>query len=119
MDQEVVDLSYLKPVAFLSESLLSLRVSHHLSFFLVPLTAENGTATSFSPTPRNPPTPIISAVMRPSLSIKTSSTSPTKQPHGPTTDSKKKPATAAQHVGTAESVSAAKAEAESITPVTA
>src|ERR1700719_4351535 len=30
----------------------------------------NGTATSFSPMPRNPPTPMIMAVTRPSLSIK-------------------------------------------------
>src|ERR1019366_1546349 len=62
--QEVFSLSYLNPGADLRAS------------FMVSLTAENGTATSFSPAPRNPPTPTIRAVVRPSGETSTSMISP-------------------------------------------
>jgi hypothetical protein len=45
-------------------------------FFSLARTELKGTATSFSPMPRNPPTPMITAVTRPSLSIRMSSTPP-------------------------------------------
>src|ERR1700755_2074121 len=72
----VLALSYLKPAALLRLSFVSSRVSHHLSFFLLILTAVNGTMTSFSPAPRKPPTPTISPVILPLLSTSTSSMSP-------------------------------------------
>src|SRR3974390_563154 len=74
--QVVLALSYLKPGAFFRSSLVSSRVSHHLSFFLAVLTAVKGTMTSFSPAPRKPPTPMTSPVTFPDLSTRTSSTSP-------------------------------------------
>lgn len=46
-------------------SLVSFSVSLHLSSFFFVLTAANGTMTSFSSTPRNPPTPMIRPVTFP------------------------------------------------------
>ena len=46
--------------------------SHHFLSFMVGCTASNGTATSFSPAPRKPPTPTISATIFPVLSTRTS-----------------------------------------------
>src|SRR5450756_2732158 len=50
---------------------------HLLLSFVVTRTASKGTATSFSPAPRNPPTPTMSAVIFPPLSTSTSLTAPT------------------------------------------
>src|ERR1700742_2378266 len=72
----VLALSYLKPAALLRLSLLSSRGSHHLSFFLLILTAVNGRMTSFSRAPRKPPAPTIKPVILPLLSRSTSSISP-------------------------------------------
>src|SRR6478609_3814936 len=74
--QVVLARSYLKPGAPFRSSLVSSRDSHHLSFFLAVLTALNGTMTSFSPAPRNPPTPMTRPVILPDLSTRTSSMSP-------------------------------------------
>src|SRR5215467_2951337 len=69
--------SYLKPLALLSASLVVLITKCHLLLSLVlAWTALNGTATSFSPAPRKPPTPMINAVALPSLSSSTSMISP-------------------------------------------
>ena len=45
---------------------------HHFLSFMVGCTVSNGTATSFSPAPRKPPTPAIGATTFPDLSTKTS-----------------------------------------------
>src|SRR6516164_6670531 len=69
--------SYLKPLAFLRVSLLAFMTRYHLLLFLfVAWTALKGTATSFSPIPRKPPTPTMSAVALPSRSTSTSMISP-------------------------------------------
>src|SRR5262249_38607870 len=69
--------SYLKPLAFLSRSLVAFMTRSPLLLFLfVPGTALKGTATSFSPIPRKPPTPTMSAVALPSRSTSTSMISP-------------------------------------------
>src|SRR5215467_15079845 len=69
--------SYLKPLAFLSASLVVFITRYHLLLFLfVTWTALKGTATSFSPIPRKPPTPTMSAVALPSRSTSTSMISP-------------------------------------------
>src|SRR5262245_13898369 len=62
----VLPRSYLYPGAPFKASLVVFMTRYHLSFFFVPLTAWNGTATSFSPAPRKPPTPMMSALTRPS-----------------------------------------------------
>ena len=55
--QAVLSLSYLKPGADFKASFVVSMVRYVLLFFVVCLTALNGTATSFSPAPRKPPTP--------------------------------------------------------------
>src|SRR6202022_4895136 len=72
----VLFLSYVNPGAVLRASLVVFKTRYHLLFFSLACNALKGIATSFSPMPRNPPTPMIKAVTRPSLSIRTSSTSP-------------------------------------------
>src|SRR5947207_1333870 len=58
--------SYLKPLAALSESLVAFITKYHLLLSLVvTCTALKGTATSFSPMPRKPPTPMIRALILP------------------------------------------------------
>src|SRR3977135_2110695 len=58
--------SYLYPGAAFSASFVVFRTGHHLLLSLVlNWTALNGTATSFSPIPRNPPTATMSATMLP------------------------------------------------------
>src|SRR5579883_841952 len=75
--QVVVVRSYLKPGAFFSWSLVAFNTRYHLLLSLsVILTASKGTATSFSPAPRKPPTPTIREVTLPDLSSRTSVTSP-------------------------------------------
>src|ERR1700742_1298483 len=74
--QVVLALSYEKPGALFKPSLVSSSVSHHLLSFLVFLTAVKGTITSFSPTPRKPPTPTTRPVILPDLSTRTSSILP-------------------------------------------
>ena len=52
--QVVVSLLYVKPGALLRPSLVAFMTRYHLSLFsVVTCTAANGTATSFSPAPRN------------------------------------------------------------------
>src|SRR5271165_2956255 len=69
--------SYLSPLAFLRASLVEFITRYHLLLFLVVArTALNGTATSFSPAPRKPPTPMTNPVTLPSRSTRTSSISP-------------------------------------------
>src|SRR5262245_7181933 len=69
--------SYLKPLALLRASLVEFMTRYHLLLFLfVTWTALKGTATSFSPIPRKPPTPTMSAVALPSRSTSTSMISP-------------------------------------------
>jgi hypothetical protein len=72
----VLVLSYVNPGAVLRASLVVFKTRYHLLFFSLACKALKGIATAFSPMPRNPPTPMIKAVTRPSLSIRTSSTSP-------------------------------------------
>src|SRR2546421_10862399 len=61
--------SYLYPGAAFSASFVVLMIGHHLLLsFVLNCTELKGTATSFSPAPRNPPTPTISAMILPSLS---------------------------------------------------
>src|SRR6266850_2123567 len=72
----VLVLSYVNPGAVFRASLVVFKTRYHLLFFSLAWRALKGIATSFSPMPRNPPTPMINAVTRPSLSIRTSSTSP-------------------------------------------
>src|SRR3954447_6522964 len=69
--------SYLNPFAAFSASFVEFMTRYHLLLFLlVTWTASNGTATSFSPIPRKPPAPTISAVILPSRSTSTSMISP-------------------------------------------
>src|ERR1700733_6413246 len=68
--------SYLKPGALLRLSLFVFITSHHFLSFMVGCTASNGTATSFSPAPRKPPTATMRATTRPDLSTRTSLISP-------------------------------------------
>ena len=69
--------SYLNPFAVLSASLVAFITRYHLLLSLVvTCTALKGTATSFSPIPRKPPTPTMSAVTLPSRSTSTSLISP-------------------------------------------
>src|SRR5215831_4788704 len=69
--------SYLKPLALLRASLVEFMTRYHLLLFLfVTWTALKGMATSFSPIPRKPPTPTMSAVALPSRSTSTSMISP-------------------------------------------
>src|SRR6202161_4905862 len=75
--QVVVLLSYLKPGALLRLSLVAFMTKYILLLsFMVAWTAVNGTATSFSPAPRKPPTPTISVLIWPDLSTSTSMISP-------------------------------------------
>src|ERR1700689_2604597 len=61
--QVVVLLSYLNPGALLRLSLVAFMTKYILFLsFMVAWTAVNGTATSFSPAPRKPPTPTIKAL---------------------------------------------------------
>src|ERR1700730_6860550 len=58
--------SYLYPGAFFNASFVVFITGYHLLLSLVlNWTALKGTATSFSPTPRNPPTPTISTAILP------------------------------------------------------
>ena len=66
----------MNPGAVFNASLFVLRTNYHLLSFSLARTDLKGTATSFSPMPRNPPTPMITTVTRPSLSIRMSSTPP-------------------------------------------
>jgi hypothetical protein len=68
--------SYLKPVAFISNSLVVFMVRYGLPSFEVTRTELKDTATFFSPSPRNPPTPIMKATTLPSLSTNASLISP-------------------------------------------
>src|SRR6266478_4539696 len=69
--------SYLNPLALLSASFVEFMTRYHLLLSLVVVLTElKGTATSFSPMPRNPPTPTTSAVILPSRSTSTSMISP-------------------------------------------
>src|SRR6266436_3516573 len=69
--------SYLNPFALFSASLVEFITRYHLLLSLVVAwTALNGTATSFSPIPRKPPTPTISVVALPWRSTRTSMISP-------------------------------------------
>src|ERR1700716_4357677 len=69
--------SYLNPFAVFNASLVEFMTRYHLLLSLVVAwTALNGTATSFSPIPRKPPTPTISASALPWRSIRTSMISP-------------------------------------------
>src|SRR5262249_49336866 len=72
----VVPESYLNPGASLSLSLVVFITSHHFLSFIVGCTASKGTATSFSPAPKKPPTPTMSVAILPDLSTRTSLISP-------------------------------------------
>src|ERR1051326_391074 len=74
--QVVVCLSYFRPGADLSSSLLAFMVRRIVLSLSVFLTASNLTATSFSPAPRKPPTLTIKALILPSESTSTSLISP-------------------------------------------
>src|SRR3954452_15686609 len=75
--QVIASRSYLNPLAAFSASFVEFITRYHLLLsLLVTWTALNGTATSFSPMPRKPPTPTISAVTLPSRSTSTSMISP-------------------------------------------
>src|SRR5262245_15744258 len=69
--------SYLNPLALLSASFVEFMTRYHLLLSLVVVRTElKGTATSFSPMPRKPPTPTMSAGILPSRSTSTSMISP-------------------------------------------
>src|SRR5262245_36444124 len=69
--------SYLNPLALLSASFVEFMTKYHLLLSLVVVRTESkGTATSFSPKPRKPPTPTMSAEILPSRSTSTSMISP-------------------------------------------
>src|SRR6185503_5095934 len=75
--QVIASRSYLNPFAAFSASFVEFITRYHLLLsLLVTWTALNGMATSFSPMPRKPPTPTISAVILPSRSTSTSMISP-------------------------------------------
>jgi hypothetical protein len=61
--QVVLSLSYLKPGASLSASLVVSSVRYALLSFVVALIELNFTATSFSPAPRKPPTAMIAVLI--------------------------------------------------------
>src|ERR1700732_1038737 len=69
--------SYLNPFALFRASLVEFITRYHLLLsLLLTWTALKGTATSFSPAPRNPPTPTMSASIFPLGSTSTSMISP-------------------------------------------
>src|SRR5262249_45633913 len=70
--QVVVVVSYLTPGGPLSASLVVFMTRWTLLSFVVAWPSSNGTATSFWPAPRNPPTPMISVLILPDLSTRTS-----------------------------------------------
>src|SRR6476619_2457769 len=75
--QVMASRSYLNPLALFRASFVEFMTKYHLLLsLLVTWTALNATATSFSPIPRKPPTPTISAVTLPSRSTSTSMISP-------------------------------------------
>jgi hypothetical protein len=63
-----------EPGSSLQNLFVCVESQYQLLFFSLARTELKGRATSFSPMPRNPPTPMITAVTRPSLSIRMSST---------------------------------------------
>src|SRR4029079_12787372 len=71
----IVLLSYANPGADFSASLVVSRVRYDFPSFIFCVTDENGTATSFSPMPRKPPTLTMSACTFPSWDRRTSFTS--------------------------------------------
>src|SRR5262249_5835727 len=74
--QAVFSLSKVKPGADFSASLFVSSVRYQSPSFISALTASSGTATSFWPAPRKPPTPMISPVTWPLSPMITSSTVP-------------------------------------------
>src|SRR5581483_11280051 len=74
--QAVLSRSYFRPGADFNSSFVVFIVSRFLLSLEVILTAVKGTATSFSPAPRNPPTPMMSALIWPDSDTSTSSILP-------------------------------------------